>query len=115
MADEARLSEALVRDVGDYLNHVSTLSAGSIVVLATFSSRPTGGHGVQWAVGAVILFALTILSAVLSKLAVIITSHFHDADADWWVSVAGAAIAIGLVAFGLGVAFLGIYTAVTLM
>jgi hypothetical protein len=114
MANELTEDERLVfTETGRYLAHVNTLSAGSIVVLATFADK-FAGRGPSWLLAMSALgFAVAIATSLLSyAFTIAVVESAHTPDVRQLMERSGERfLATCLGAFGLALGCLAVFAA----
>jgi len=98
----------------DFFKHVTTLSVGSIVVLATFLGKTTSPslHWRAFAAIAVVGFAVTIVGNLIAACLYAMKAETGDFSyiEGTYATLAGIPFFVGVVAFLLAMICLGIFT-----
>lgn len=103
--------------VQEFFKHLTTLSAGSIVIIATLLDKAIQTPQAKWLiVGSIVSFLISVLSGMTVYFFLIILSPIHsDADAP---SPSERVIAVSLIGglggFFVGIVCLGIFAAINL-
>ncbi|MAB61636.1 MAG: hypothetical protein CMK67_00610 [Pseudoalteromonas sp.] len=97
----------------DYLKHITTLAAGSLILLTTLIEKIFSQYDHKWAmVVSLIGLLITILSSMVSFTALAISYQFWEKGEepyDWIDSTAGLGFLLAFLAFAVGMSFLGAF------
>ena len=91
----------------DHLQHITTLSTGSIVVLVAFLHEVFKQPEWKWAVAvAIVAFGISIVSCVAAQAGAIETTTSEEDLTTWGVALVAVGAAIAWVSFAVGTSFL---------
>ena len=94
----------------DHLQHITTLSTGSIVVLVTFLHEIFKQPEWKWAVAmALASFAVSTISCVAAQAGVIEITTSEEDTTTWGVVLVGAGSIVAWVSFLVGTSFLAVF------
>ena len=99
------------KNTSEYLRHFTTLSTGSILLLATFLEKIIKmPKGIGLITVAIICFLLSILGAMISyTISLVQSNRINEANKNWENALAGFGILFTWIGFFVGIVSIGIF------
>jgi hypothetical protein len=98
----------------EYLKHITTLAAGSLILLTTLIEKIFSQYDYKWAlVVSLVSLLISIISSVVSFTALAISYQFWeegDTPQRWLDDTAGVSFLLSFLSFAVGMLFLGVFS-----